>query len=567
MKHLFNLLGVMVMVAASLFTITSCSDDKDPATSADPTISVTTAVNEAAPGGKLTISVAATAPGTLKSVTVDDAEVKTYTSGAADAFTYDYTIPANAALGNKSLTFKVNDVSGKSATTTLAIVVGKEVVLVDKAISSSVTWSASKKYLLKGNIYVQAPAELTIEAGTVVKGDKVSKGALIVNRGAKIHAKGTETNPIIFTSSAPASFRNYGDWGGLVLLGFANNNQGGTVTIEGVSGVENSDDGKHGNKDGGSHEDDNSGELQYVRVEFAGIALSTDNELNGLTMGSVGSKTTIDHVQVSYSGDDSYEWFGGTVNAKYLIAYKGWDDDFDTDNGFSGHVQYAVSHRDPNNADKSGSNGFESDNDAPGDAKTPITSAKFSNVSWFGPGTYTKLNNSNALNKSAYNQNYQFGAHIRRNTAVQIYNSIFIGSYLDGVHFEKANVNAKVQGSYFGRMGIAVSGNLLKYTTGNSGDNGGDVDVSTFLTDNYNTNKDTQIGTVDLSAAIKNLGASSLSVDANILNLLAPSSTLLTGAATVPAGLDQVNYIGAFDATTDWTAKAWVNFAPNTTEY
>ena len=147
----------------------------------------------------------------------------------------------------------------------------------------------------------------------------------------------------------------------MVILGKAVNNQNATQTIEGISGAT-GDDGKYG----GTDDADNSGELQYARIEFAGIALSTDNELNGLTMGSVGSGTKIDHVQVSYSGDDSYEWFGGKVNAQYLIAYKGWDDDFDTDFGFTGNVQYAVSHRDPNIGDKSGSNGFESDNDGAG---------------------------------------------------------------------------------------------------------------------------------------------------------------------------------------------------------
>ena len=108
-------------------------------------------------------------------------------------------------------------------------------VEVTAPITANTTWTADKKYLLKGNIYVQSPAELTIEPGTVIIGDKVTKGALVVSRGAKIHAVGTEADPIVFTSSAPKSFRNYGDWGGVVILGKANNNQAADQLIEGIS--------------------------------------------------------------------------------------------------------------------------------------------------------------------------------------------------------------------------------------------------------------------------------------------------------------------------------------------
>ncbi|NVB76620.1 hypothetical protein HUV05_24610, partial [Bacteroides vulgatus] len=100
---------------------------------------------------------------------------------------------------------------------------------------------------------------------------------------------------------------------------------------------------------------DNSGVLKYVRCEFAGIEYSTDNEINAITFGSVGSGTTVDYVQVSYSGDDSYEWFGGSVNCKHLVALGTWDDDFDTDNGFSGKLQFLAALRNPKIGDKSAS--------------------------------------------------------------------------------------------------------------------------------------------------------------------------------------------------------------------
>ena len=140
---------------------------------------------------------------------------------------------------------------------------------------------------------------------------------------------------------------------------------------------------------------DNSGALQYVRIEFGGIALLANSEINGLSLYGVGAGTTLDHIQVSYSGDDSYEWFGGTVNAKNLIAFRGWDDDWDTDWGWSGKVQYGLSLRDPDVADQSASNGFESDNFNPGlpatgpNAGLPLTAGVFANMSNFVFQRYT----------------------------------------------------------------------------------------------------------------------------------------------------------------------------------
>ena len=149
-----------------------------------------------------------------------------------------------------------------------------------------------------------------------------------------------------------------------------------------------------GDQYGGTDPDDNSGVMKYVRIEYPGIAYSLNNEINGLTFGGVGRGTTIDYIQVSYSGDDSYEWFGGTVNCKHLIAYRGWDDEFDTDFGFRGKLQFLVGLRDPEVADQSGSNGFESDNDGSGSTNSPRTSPTWWNVTLVGP-----LGNNNNSNQ------------------------------------------------------------------------------------------------------------------------------------------------------------------------
>lgn len=288
-------------------------------------------------------------------------------------------------------------------------------------ITTNTTWTSGNVYLLNGWVYVKAGATLTIQAGTVIRGDKTNKGALIIERGAKLNAIGTASQPIVFTSNQNAGSRDRGDWGGLIICGYATINQpGGTAVIEG--GV--------GSIYGGGttpNNADNSGTLKYVRVEFPGVPFAPDNEINGITFGGVGNGTTVDYCQVSYSGDDSFEWFGGTMNSKHLIAFRGMDDEFDTDNGFSGKLQFVVALRDPNIADISGSNGFESDNDATGSANLPLTHPIFCNVSLFGPM---------ATLASPFNINFKRSMHIRRNSTLCVYNSVFagwpVGLYIDG---------------------------------------------------------------------------------------------------------------------------------------
>jgi hypothetical protein len=537
-----NILLLMLASFAALtpMLLTSCDDDTETSFGA-PTITANAAA--VAPGESVEITIAVAADAGLTSVEVDGAEIKTFTTEKTAIFPYEYT------GSNSSITITVIDKKNKTADAVVEFIANTPV---DAAITTNTTWTKDKRYLLKGNIYVQSPATLTIEAGTVIFGDKLTKGSLIVSRGAKIMAAGSTTEPIVFTSSAPKGYRNYGDWGGVVLLGKAKNNQSTDQTIEGISAAT-GDNGKYG----GTTDDDNSGTFKYVRIEFAGIALSTDNELNGLTMGSVGSATEINHIQVSYSGDDSYEWFGGTVNASYLIAYRGWDDDFDTDFGFSGNVQYGVAFRDPNIADKSGSNGFESDNDGSGSANTPKTAAKFSNITWFGPHVYSKLSGG-ILSKSAASANYQFGGHIRRNTDIQIYNSVFVGSQLEGVHFDKTGQNAIFKGNYLGRIGIGAStaGTVKKVTTGNN------YDETNFDADNI-----IEANALALDLSSKFAGMTEAGNIDQPSALLTVGSPLLTGAVTVPETLDQTDYIGAFDATINWASAAWTNYDPNNTSY
>ncbi|NLI23278.1 MAG: hypothetical protein GX419_01045, partial [Bacteroidales bacterium] len=166
-------------------------------------------------------------------------------------------------------------------------------------ISANTTWTKNNVYLLDGWVYVIDGVTLTIEPGTVIRGSKANKGALIVEPGGKIIARGTKEQPIVFTSNEPAGSRSYGDWGGLVVCGRAKVNKANPQIEGGPRTVY-----------GGNDDADSSGILSYIRIEFPGIAFQPDKEINGLTLGGVGSKTQIDHIQVSYCGDDSYEWFG-----------------------------------------------------------------------------------------------------------------------------------------------------------------------------------------------------------------------------------------------------------------
>lgn len=405
----------------------------------------------------------------------------------------------------------------------------RESVVISGSISQNTTWTADKKYLLSGFVYVEAGATLTIQPGTIIKGDLPTKGSLIIKPGAKIIAEGTVDKPIIFTSNQAAGNRKAGDWGGLVILGKAKVNKT-PITIEGENTT----------TFGGDNDADNSGILKYVRIEFAGVAFETDKEVNGLTLGAVGSGTKIDYVQISYSGDDAFEWFGGAVNAKHLISYRTLDDDFDTDNGFSGKVQFAVALRDPSVADQcscSDSNGFESDNDGSGSTALPQTSAQFANVSLFiAPGTIDKK--------------YRSAFRIRRNSALSIFNAVVNGAY------PKAGLELE---------GTASQSN---FTSGKADYKG--LILTGLTTASLNVNQPLFTNEARKNVVSWNVTDLGFHSSFNALNspVFTPTKTskVLTNGVVLPTGFDTATYNGAFDGTTDWTAK-WTNFNPQTTEY
>jgi hypothetical protein len=552
----------LIMALGLFVTVSSCKNEDEPVAIPEVLAVSSFAPTSGLPGSKIVITGTKFSTTPANNVVLFNTTPATVT--AATVTTLEVTVPVGATSGAISVTTDGKTVKSVSNFT----ISDRGAVDVAGEITTNTTWTADKIYTLKGFVYVTAGNTLTIEPGTIIKGagkDADPKGegkggALIIEAGAKIDAKGTAERPIVFTSSNEPGKRSYGDWGGVVLIGKAPHNRPGSTGAEG--GI------RTGTTNAGLGTDnipnDNSGTLQYVRIEFAGIALSNtaNSEINGLTMYAVGSGTTIDHVQVSYSGDDSFEWFGGTVNGKYLIALRGFDDDFDTDWGFTGKIQYALSLRDPEYADQSASNGFESDNfSGSGEPATgpnaglPLTAPTFANVSVFAfSGTPS---NQQASGSGVY----QSAMHLRRNTSTSIFNSLFVG-YPEGLRLDGANTLANATAG-----NLQLRGNVLaNMTTPIRGDRGATGVTDAQATAFFNT------------AAFKNTVVTTtaeLLLNSANFNLTAPvflpqsTSTLLKDAIwdgkAADAFFTKETFRGAF-GTTNWTA-GWANFDPQNTVY
>lgn len=283
-------------------------------------------------------------------------------------------------------------------------------------ITSSVRWPNTCTIVLDGTIKVNDGVIVTIDAGTTVKGLPVTTSgapaSLIFLRGSKLIANGTLAQPIVMTSGRdlpgqPGGARSKGDWGGLVLNGKAQVNvPGGQGDAEGLTGV----------KFGGSDNADNSGVLRFMRIEFAGRQLTVDNELNILTMNGLGAGTTIDHVEANVGLDDCFEWFGGTVNSKFLVGTACGDDGLDWQLGTAGAVQFALIEQNIS-VIEAGGNGFEGDNNENIQLATPFSNPHFCNVTVVG--TKGQVGTPAGSN--------QVGALLRRGTKGVIANSIITG--------------------------------------------------------------------------------------------------------------------------------------------
>ncbi|MBS1747608.1 MAG: hypothetical protein JST21_15705 [Bacteroidetes bacterium] len=420
--------------------------------------------------------------------------------------------------------------------------------LLEGKITSDRTLKSNLVYKLRGIVYVTGGAKLIIEPGTIIMGESASKGSLVITKGSQIIADGTKENPIVFTSDAATPKR--GDWGGVVICGNAKTN----ASFNGQSGIGQVEGGVNNGEGlglyGGTDDNDNSGILRYVRIEYAGYAYLPDNELNGLTLAGVGSGTTVDYVEIYKANDDAIECFGGNVNLKHTIFISTLDDDFDTDNGYSGKVQFGIIMRDSSIADISKSESWESDNDANGSALLPQTSAVYSNITVIGPRA-TTANIGNSL--------FLAGAQIRRNSSISIFNSVILG-YPTGILIDASkgiptDNNIRLNTLMIQNTFVAGCVNAVDYAA-NPTPTGWIVDsaIAWFNSPDFGNKTFSTVDQLQLTAAFNYLNPDFTPMAGSpLLNAASFSNTKLQGFTTV----DYVGAVGpAGSEDADWW-KGW----------
>lgn len=312
-------------------------------------------------------------------------------------------------------------------------------------INKNTTLTKDKTYLLVGTVRIIDNAILTIEAGTVIRGDYDTTGTLTIVKGSKIIAEGTITDPIIFTSNKRASERNPGDWGGIIILGDAQINRFGGVSSSFY------DANPAYNSFGGNNPNSDSGILKYVRIEFAGKKIDAKIALNGLTLAAVGNKTKIEYVQISFASDDAFEIVGGNIDFSNLISFRTFDDDFDFSMGAQSNVNNSVAIRNPYTSDNTRSRCFEID-----------SYDKIENFDATKNKTLIKINNCTLLN----NEEGALGLikeaiSLKTDSFLEINNSLILGfssfialddKYLDLDNYKKVKITNTLIDSCTGMM-------------------------------------------------------------------------------------------------------------------
>jgi hypothetical protein len=362
---------------------------------------------------------------------------------------------------------------------------GPRLVVITQDITQDRTFHADTVYELSGFIKVTNGATLTIEPGTRIVGDyDIPGSSLFVLRGARIMAEGTPEAPIVFTSERPVGQRQPGDWGGVIIVGNGITNRGAPTYIEGTgTGEEN----PLVDYSGGTDNDDDSGVLRYVRIEFAGFPTAPNEELNSLTMAAVGRGTTIEYVQILLGLDDSFEWFGGAVDGRYLISYESADDHFDMSEGYVGRVQHAIAFQSiqpeprPNLAGGAASDpqGLENDGcwaencnggNANRSASQPYTVPVFANFTLIGPPP-------GAWESSSGN----IGLMLRRGTGGLYVNGVVARYTRAGISLRGDQTMQRMNDGLLGVHNVYLTDNAVTFQTGDAPGSGESAQYSLDL--------------------------------------------------------------------------------------
>jgi hypothetical protein len=434
----------------------------------------------------------------------------------------------------------------------------------------------TKNTFIDGIVYVDNGATINIPAGITLFGKTTpfgtapdlvnlanNKGTLLIQRGGTINAAGTASSPIIWTSTNAIGSRNPGDWGGLVICGdapivtstgaFTNNFEAFAALTNGRNGY------------GGTTVNSNSGVVTYNRFEFGGGTVTALNaEVNGLTLCGVGNGTVLNHIEVLNSGDDGFEWFGGTVNADHLLSFSNKDDDFDFDENFNGNLQFIFGYR-SDLADNSGSELIELDNNngAPlyfFGAQTR-TRPFIANATLIGPASLTPRVNPGGATQAG---RFDAGVYVRRGGRIILLNSIIAGEGLPAVFATTPTTSAS-----FGPIAPPpTGGSLVAYNIFQT------TSATPVVEDNNEGNPIIPGGTSP--GIIANLGGNS-NVLANSNTIAGiglgglfenlPTSQSFTGgidlaAAGVP-GFVGTTQCGAVLSNDVWTSGAWISIASN----
>jgi len=404
--------------------------------------------------------------------------------------------------------------------------------------TGTTTWTKDKTYILDGFVFVNDGQTLTIEAGTVIKGKPgtgAAASALIVARGGRIIAEGTASEPIIFTAEEddvtnpndiPATER--GLWGGLIILGDATlNTNPGEQAIEGLPTSE------ARGLYGGTDDADDSGILRYISVRYGGSNIGADNEINGVTFGGVGSGTVVEHIEVFNNKDDGFEWFGGTVNSRWLAAINCGDDSYDYDQGFTGNGQFWFALQDPTIGGDLG----EHDGGTSPENGTPFAKPVISNATYIGRGVSA---GSDIMT-------------IRDNAGGEYHNSIIVNQE-DGVDIELLSGPDDSYNQF--TLGNITFANNVFYNIGGSGATSVDACFKINAGDTIVTQTEVDAANTAIRGAFgsTNLFNSDPGVTYNgSTAVVTPTGDAASGAQQPSViWFDQVTYRGAFGPSDNW---------------